>query len=173
VLTCCTLYCLCENTWEIDWMIAVPICPVCQVMTRSSKNGTPNHLTAARSSYPPSQTYSSFRRHLRTPLSDSVSLSCPLAAPIMRPDSLLRLWRSLTYLLCKEIFMWLAFSYASLKMDPEVEILLIIQPFCDKLRRFVVWWCRLDTCAAWKPTDKEMFTRYYLCEQKLCQSLVE
>ena len=37
-----------------------------------------------------SQTYSSFRRHLKT-YSISLSLFWPLAAPLMRPDSLLRL----------------------------------------------------------------------------------
>jgi len=58
-----------------------------------------------------SQTYSSFRRHLKTHYFISAHLA-PIAAPVMRPDSLPRLWRYinllLTYLLT---YFYLVYSY--------------------------------------------------------------
>jgi len=45
-----------------------------------------------------SQTYSSFRRHLKTHYFLS-AYPAPIAAPVMRPDSLLRLWRYINLLL--------------------------------------------------------------------------
>jgi len=77
---------------------ALPIALTSTQKTHKIWNSIPLHIRQ-------SQTHSSFRRHLKTYYFHS-AYPDPIAAPVMRPDSLLRLWRYinplLTYLLTQD-----------------------------------------------------------------------